>query len=91
MSAVLREATFNRLCRYGVWLHGAKHDVDAYEEVRPNASVHAAVGGGILLLLTTRRPNPGVLSAQVNTKRQTTGARSKGAKWEEAVNALMQR
>ena len=37
VAAVLGEATFNRLCRYGVRLLGAKHDVDAYEDVRPNA------------------------------------------------------
>ena len=37
VAAVLGEAAFSRLCRYGVRLLGAKHDVDAYEEVRPNA------------------------------------------------------
>ena len=37
VAAVLGEATFNCLCRYGVRLPGANHDVGAYEEVRPNA------------------------------------------------------
>ena len=37
VAAVLGEATFNHLCRYSVRLLGVKHDVDAYEEVRPNA------------------------------------------------------
>ena len=36
-AAVSGKATFNRLCRYGVQLFGARYDVDTYEEARPNA------------------------------------------------------
>ena len=32
VAAVLGEAAFSRLCRYGIRLLGAKYDVDAYEE-----------------------------------------------------------
>ena len=53
-------------------------------------SVHAAVGGGILLL-TAHQPTPGVPSVQVITKRQTTGARWRGAGWEEADHSPMER
>ena len=37
VAAVLGEAIFNRLCRYGVRLLGAEHDADAYEKTRPDA------------------------------------------------------
>ena len=53
-------------------------------------SVHDAASGDTSPH-TTRRPNPSVLSALENTKRQTTGARSKGARWERAAHALMGR
>ena len=46
VAAVLGEATFNRLCRYGVRLLGARHSVDAYEEVRPNAFCSRCSGWG---------------------------------------------
>ena len=52
-------------------------------------SVHAAVGGGILLL-TACRPTPSAPSVQVITKRQTAGARSKGARWERAAHVPME-
>ena len=53
-------------------------------------SVHAAVDGGILLP-TARQPTPSAPSIQVITKRQTTGARWKGARWEEADHAPTER
>ena len=37
VAAVLGEATFSHPCRYRVWPLGAKHDINAYVEVRPNA------------------------------------------------------
>ena len=46
VAAVLGEATFNRLCRFGVRLLGVKHEVDAYEEVRPNAFCTRCSGWG---------------------------------------------
>ena len=46
VAAVEGEATFNRLCRYGVRLFGARYDVDAYEEVRPNAFCSQCSGWG---------------------------------------------
>ena len=46
VAAVLGEAEFNGLCRYGVRLLGVKHDVDAYEEVRPNAFCIRCSGWG---------------------------------------------
>ena len=52
-------------------------------------SVHAAAGGDTLPL-TARQPNPSVLSVQGTTKRQTTGALSRGARWEEATHAPME-
>ena len=36
VATVLGEASFNRLCRYGARLLGARHDVYAYKEVQPN-------------------------------------------------------
>ena len=53
-------------------------------------SVHAAVGGGILLL-TAHQLTPSVPSVQVITKRQATGAQWRGARWEEADHAPMER
>ena len=52
-------------------------------------SVHAAAGGDTLPL-TARQPNPSVPSVQGTTKRQTTGARSRDARWEEAAHAPME-
>ena len=46
VAAVLGEAAFNRLSRYGVRLLGVRHDVDAYEEVRPNAFCTRCNGWG---------------------------------------------
>jgi hypothetical protein len=46
VAAVLGEAAFNRLCRYGIRLLGVKHDVDAYEEVRPDAFCTRCSGWG---------------------------------------------
>ena len=46
VAAVLGEASFNRLCRYGVKLLGVRHEVDAYEEVRPNAFCTRCSGWG---------------------------------------------
>ena len=46
VAAVLGEASFYRLCRYGIRLLGARHDVDAYEEVRPNAFCSRCSGWG---------------------------------------------
>ena len=50
---------------------------------------HVAVDGGTLLP-TARQPTPSVPSVQVITKRQTTGARLKGARWEEAAHVPME-
>lgn len=36
VAAVLGEATFGRLCRSGVRLIGRKHEIDAYQEARPD-------------------------------------------------------
>ena len=52
-------------------------------------SVHAAAGGDTLPL-TARKPNPSVSSVRGTTKRQTTGALSRGARWEEATHAPME-
>ena len=46
VAAVLGEATFNHLCQYGIKLLGVKHDIDAYEEVRPNAFCSRCSGWG---------------------------------------------
>ena len=46
VAPVLGEATFNRLCRSGVRLLGVRHDVDAYEEVQPNAFCTRCSGWG---------------------------------------------
>ena len=46
VTAVLGEATFNRLCRYGVRLFGAPYDVDRYEKARPNAFCTRCSGWG---------------------------------------------
>ena len=54
VAAVLGEATFSRLCRYGVRLLGVKHDVDAYEEVRPNAFCSRCSGWGHIAPHCTR-------------------------------------
>ena len=43
---VLGEATFNRLCRHGVRLFGARYKADAYEETRPNAFCSRCNGWG---------------------------------------------
>ena len=45
-AAVLGEATFNRLCRYGVRLFGARYGAGACEEVRPNAFCSRCSGWG---------------------------------------------
>ena len=53
-------------------------------------SVLAAVVGGILLH-TARRTTPGAPSVQGITKRKTTGARLRGARWGRAAHAPMER
>ena len=52
-------------------------------------SVQTAAGEDTLPL-TARQPNPSVPSVQGATKRQTIGARSRGARWEEAAHAPME-
>ena len=46
VAAALGEAAFNRLCRYGVRLFGARYGVDACEEVQPNAFCSRCSGWG---------------------------------------------
>ena len=46
VAAVLGEATFGRLCRYGARLFGVRYEVDAYEETRPNAFCSRCSGWG---------------------------------------------
>ena len=37
VAAILSEEVFGRLCKSGVWLPGNRHEVDAFEEERPDA------------------------------------------------------
>ena len=52
-------------------------------------SVHAAAGRDTLPL-AARQPNPSVPSVQGTTKRETAGARPRGARREKAAHAPME-
>ena len=74
VAAVLGEAIFGHLCRYGVRLFGVRYEVDTYEETRPNAFC-SRCSGWVTLAPTARPQLPGAPSARRTTLRQTTGAR----------------
>ena len=46
VAAVLGEVTFSRLCKSGAQLFGRRYEVDAYEEVRPDAFCSRCCGWG---------------------------------------------
>ena len=90
VAAVQGKAASNRLWRYAVRLFGVRYDVDAYKEVRPNASATSVVVGATLPN-AVRPQHPSAPSARRIMKRQTTCARLRVARWEYVVRALTER
>ena len=88
--AVQGETTFNRLWRYGVRLFGARYDVDAHEEVRPNAFCSRYSGWGhIAPHCEAAAPKCSICAK--DHEETTTCARLRGARWEEVACALTER
>lgn len=85
VAAVLGKATFDRLCRSGVGLLGRRHEVDAFEEVRPDAFYGRCSGWGISPRTASPLPT-GVPSARrTSPPQRTTGAQLRGTGWGEAA------
>ena len=84
VAAVLGKATFDRLCRSGVGLLGRRHEVDAFEEARPDAFCGRCSGWGISPRTASPLPT-GVPSARRTSPQRTTGAQLRGTEWGEAA------
>ena len=87
VAAILSEEVFGRLCKSGVRLPGSRHEVDAFEEERPDALCLRCGEWGYVTPTATRPRGPGVLSALRSMLRGTTVAQLRAAGWEEAICA----
>ena len=83
---VLGEAVAGRLCRQGARRAGLRHEVEPFEEARPDAFCNWCCAWGHVAPTAPRQPT-GAPSARRATKRPIIGAPLRGAASSEATRA----